>query len=128
MSKKILQVIESAYRATIEEQDDTVVWFTQAIKGGGAEVAVLLRGHAVNYGVKGQDASGIAFGDKKQTQPPDIPGDLMKLIAKGVEVYVVEDDVARHGLVATELISDLKPIKQSAIPALLARYDLIWHW
>jgi hypothetical protein len=128
MSKKILQVIESAYRATIEEQDDTVVWFTQAIRGGGAEVAVLLRGHAVNYAVRGQDASGLAFGDKKQTQPPDVAGDLTRLVAKGVEVHVVEEDVAAHGLALNDLIGGLQPIKQDTIPALFGRYDLIWHW
>src|SRR5262245_44804611 len=113
MSKKILQIVESAYRATIEEQDDTVVWFTHAVKGGGADVAVLLRGHAVNYCVKGQDASGIAFGERKQTQPPDLAGDLARLIAKGVEVHVVEEDLAAHGLGTPELIDGLKPIKQS---------------
>jgi intracellular sulfur oxidation DsrE/DsrF family protein len=128
MSKKILQVIESGYRATVEEQDDTVVWFTHAMKGGGADVAVVLRGHAVNYGVKGQDASGITFGDKKQTQPPDLAGDLARLLSKGVEVYVVEEDVTSHGLVTSELIGGLRPIARSGLPALLGRYDLIWHW
>jgi len=128
MSKKILQIVESGYRATIEEQDDTVVWFTHAIKGGGAAIAVLLRGHAVNYGVNGQDASGLAFGDKKQTQPPDLAGDLARLIAKGVEVHVVEEDLVAHGLVATELIPGLKRIARSGIPELLGRYHLIWHW
>ncbi len=98
MSKRILQVAEGAYRATIEEQDDTVVWFTQAIKGGGADVTVLLRGHAVNYAVKGQDASGLAFGDRKQTQPPDLSGDLVRMIAKGVNVYAVSDDLVARGL------------------------------
>ena len=125
---KVLNVISSAYRATLEEQDDTVVWFTHAIKGGGADVAVLLRGHAVNYAVKGQDASGIAFGERKQTQPPDLAGDLARLIAKGVEVHVVEEDLAAHGLVTAELIDGLKPLKQSGIPELLGRHDLIWHW
>jgi intracellular sulfur oxidation DsrE/DsrF family protein len=128
VSKKILQIVESAYRATVEEQDDTVVWFTHAIKGGGADVAVLLRGPAVNYGGKGQDASGLAFGDKKQTQPPDIAGDVARLIAKGVDVYVVDDDLAARGIARTDLIDGMTSIRQSEMPALLARYDLIWHW
>ena len=128
MSKRILQVVESAYRATIEEQDDTVVWFTHAIKGGGADVAVLLRGPAVNYGVKGQDASGLAFGERKQTQPPDLSGDVARLIAKGVSVYVVHNDLLARGLTADDLVEGLTPVMTSELPALLDRYDLVWHW
>jgi intracellular sulfur oxidation DsrE/DsrF family protein len=128
MSKRILQVVEGAYRATIEEQDDTVVWFTHAIKGGGADVTVLLRGHAVNYAVKGQDASGLAFGDRKQTQPPDLSGDLVRLIAKGVSVYVVHNDLVARGLTPGDLVDGVTPVTKDEIPALLGRYDLVWHW
>jgi intracellular sulfur oxidation DsrE/DsrF family protein len=128
MSKRILQVIDSAYRATIEEQDDTVVWFTHAIKGGGAHVDVLLRGHAVNYAVKGQDAAGLAFGDRKQTQPPDLAGDIVRLIAKGVEVYVTGEDLARRGLGPSDLVDGLEPVSAASLPALYGRYDLVWQW
>jgi len=128
MSKKILQIGESAYRATIEEQDDTVIWFIHAIKAGGAEVAVLLRGPAVNYAVRGQDASGIAVGDKKQTQPPDVVGDLAKLVARGVEVHIVDGDLTARGLAQPDLIDGMKVVKQSALPTLLEAYDLVWHW
>ena len=70
--KRTLQIVTSAYRCNAEEQDDPVLWITQAMKGAGADLHVLLEGSAVNYGAKGQDASGLSFGSKAQTQPPKI--------------------------------------------------------
>ena len=95
---KVLSIIESAYRATIEEQDDTVVWLMHALKGAGAAIDVLLRGDAVNYAVRGQDASGLAFGGWRQTEPPRIEQQLGSLTAKGVTVYALADDLAERGL------------------------------
>jgi hypothetical protein len=128
MPRKILQVIESAYRATIEEQDDTVIWITHAMKGAGADLGVLLRGNAVNYTVKGQDASGLSFGGRAQTQPPHPDEDVAKLIGKGVEVFFVEEDAAERGLERNELIAGLKPVSRGGLPKLFDGYDQIWHW
>lgn len=128
MAKKVLQVIESAYRATIEEQDDTVVWLTHSMKGAGGEFDVLLRGNAVNYAVRGQDASGLAFGDWKQTHSPRLAEDVALLIGKGIQVHVVQEDAARLGLEVTDFIDGVKPIPQSSIPSLFSKYDQIWHW
>jgi hypothetical protein len=128
MAKKILQVIETAYRGTLEEQDDTVVWITHAMKGAGGDLHVLLRGNAVNYAVTGQDASGLAFGERKQTQPPKIDQDLAKLVGKGVDVFVIEEDIAERGIERTELIPGVKPMSRAGIPKLFAGYEQIWHW
>ena len=128
MPRKTLQVIETAYRATIEEQDDTCLWICHAMKGGGADLAVLLRGNAVNYGVKGQDASGLRFGDKPQTQPPRLADDVASLIGKGVDVWFVEDDAAERGLERGDLIDGLRPVKRAGLARLFGEYDQIWHW
>ena len=125
---KALNIIETAYRATLEEQDDTVVWITHAMKGAGADLAVLLRGNAVNYGVKDQDASGLTFGAEKQTQPPRLADDVAKLIDKGVNVYIVGEDVAERGLEKSELIKGLEMVSRADIAKLVDNYDQVWHW
>lgn len=125
---KTLQIIESAYRATLEEQDDPIVWIVHAMKGAGADLAVLLRGNAVNYGVKGQDASGLAFGDRKQTNPPRLADDVEKLTSKGIDVYIVQDDLASRGIERTDIIAGLKPVSRAALPKLLGQFDRVWHW
>src|SRR5688572_25787856 len=119
MALKVLNIVDNAYRCTIEEQDDPVLWITGAMKGAGANLAVLLRGNAVNYAVKAQNAGGLSFGDKKQTQPPDLAKDVVALIGKGVDVYLVEDDVAERGLERNELVEGLKSIPRSGAPGLL---------
>lgn len=125
---KAINIIETAYRATIEEQDDTIVWVTHAMKGAGADLDVLLRGNAVNYGIKGQDASGLSFGDAKQTEPPRLDDDVAKLLPKGVKVYVVEEDLAERGIESSDLIDGLTSVSRSGLAALLDGYDHVWHW
>ena len=128
MALKILNIVETAYRATLEEQDDTILWISAAMKGAGADIDVLLRGNAVNYGVKGQDASGLRFGDKAQTHPPRLDEDVRRLIDKGAKVYVVADDVAERGLERTDLVEGLQSVSRAGIARLCADYDQVWHW
>lgn len=128
MAKNVLQIIDQAYRCTIEEQDDPVVWITHAMKGAGGDLGLLLRGSAVNYAVRGQDAAGLRFGDRKQTQPPRIAADVAKLIEKGIPVHIVEDDAAERGIETSDLIDGIKPVARRGVAKLLGDYDEVWHW
>jgi sulfur relay (sulfurtransferase) DsrF/TusC family protein len=125
---KALNIIESAYRATIEEQDDTIVWLTHAMKGAGADLAVLLRGNAVNYAALGQDAAGLSFGGWRQMQPPRLSDDISSLVAKGVAVYVLDEDLVERGLRPGDILNGVQRIGRDGLPQLLGGYDQIWHW
>ncbi|HXH84843.1 MAG TPA: DsrE family protein [Candidatus Tectomicrobia bacterium] len=128
MSKRILQIVENAYRATVEEQDDTVVWFTHAMRAGGAELTVVLRGNAVNYAVRGQDASGLQFGTRKQTRPPDLARDVARLVARGVPLHAVAADVVDRGIDAGAMVDGVRLIDRDEIARLIAEHDLVFHW
>jgi len=125
---KILNIVETAYRATLEEQDDTTLWLTGALKGAGADISILLRSNAVNYATKGQDASGLKIGDSPLAHPPAPDKDLTKLIGKGIPVFLVEEDAKERGLSDNELISGVEKIKRESIAELIDRYDQVWHW
>ncbi len=125
---KVLQVINTAYRATIEEQDDTVVWLTHAMTGAGGDFDLLLTGEAVNYTVARQDASGLAFGDWQQTEPPRLARDIGSLPAKGVRVFVLDEDAEELGLPVTEQMADTERVSREELADLYGRYEQIWHW
>jgi intracellular sulfur oxidation DsrE/DsrF family protein len=125
---KVLNIIEAAFRGTLEEQDDTIIWITHAMKGANADIDVLLRGNAVNYAVKTQDARGLSFGGMVQTQPPQIANDLGNLKGKGVKIYVVEDALRARGIESNELIDGLDFIPLNKIAKLFDEYDQVWHW
>ena len=125
---KILSIVETAYRATIEEQDDTILWFNHILKIAGAEITLVLRANAVNYAVRGQDASGLRFGALSQSHPPKIDNDVTALIEKGVPVYVVNEDATERGVSEAELVCGVQRISRRMLPKFLDQFDHVWHW
>jgi intracellular sulfur oxidation DsrE/DsrF family protein len=125
---KVLSIVETAYRATAEEQDDTILWLNTMFKGADLDVSILLRGNAVNYLVNGQDASGLSFGGLELTHPPKIDEDIATLLDKGVPVHYVAEDLADRGIPTDKLVDGVKPVHRGELPALLGQYDQVWHW
>ncbi|HEX2736282.1 MAG TPA: DsrE family protein [Polyangiaceae bacterium] len=129
MAKKTLNIVESGYRAVIEEQDDTILWLVAAMQAAGAEHTVVLRGNAVNYAVKGQGAPSLSVGEWKQSQAPKMDRDVGDLIEKrNIPVYVLEEDLAERGIEKAELIGGLKFLPRSALPGLCAEHAIVSLW
>ena len=125
---RVLQIIEPAYRATLEEQDDTVLWFTRAIRAAGAPADVLLCGTAVNYTVRGQDAEGFQVGGWTQQHPPAIEHDLTKLIESGARVAVLAEDLAERGIATEAMLPGVEVLSRRSLGGLCAQYQRIWKW
>ena len=128
MGKRQLHVVESAYRATLEEQDDTVVWLCHALRGAGAELDLLLQGNAVAYGLSTQGVEPLRFGSRRQQHAPDLAGDLAKLLAKRSTCFYVEEDAVERGIDAGELLEGLVPISRAKLATLFAGYDQVHRW
>lgn len=125
---KTLQVIETAYRATLEEQDDTIVWLTHGMTAAGGRFDVLLTGNSVCYAVREQRPPPLAIGEWVQTHAPDLSADLVALAGKGTRLYAVEEDLEERGILATRLIQPVAAIARSELPRLFEEYPRVWHW
>jgi hypothetical protein len=121
-------MIEPAYRATLEEQDDTVLWFTRAIRAAGAPADVLLCGTAVNYTVRGQDAEGFRVGGWTQRHPPAIEHELTKLIESGARVAVLAEDLAERGIPGEAMLPGIEVLSRRSLGGLCAQYARVWKW
>jgi sulfur transfer complex TusBCD TusB component (DsrH family) len=124
---RILNIVETAYRATLEEQDDTVLWLSRSLKHAGADLSVLLRGNAVNYAVR-QDCPELAIGRALIHHPARPNEDLARLQARGAKVYVVQEDLEERGITAARCVSDAFPVPRGEIADLMESHDQVWHW
>jgi sulfur relay (sulfurtransferase) DsrF/TusC family protein len=126
---KILNIVERAYHATLEEQDDVALWFALAMKvQGSLDQSVLLRGNAVNYLLNNQDAGGLRIGDIALDPPPRIAEDIRLLQDQGIPFFAVEEDLAARAVPRDRLVRGVEVVKKASLPGLLGGHDRVFYW
>ncbi|MFM9272188.1 hypothetical protein ACJ7V3_18320 [Halomonas elongata] len=125
---KALQVIDQAFRTTVEEQDDTILWLIQSMRGAGGDLAVLLSGHGVQYAVQRRRQPPLRLADWQQTEPADITRDVTNLIDSGVPVYAIREDLMERGLSHQTPLSGIQVISREERVSLYEQADQVWQW
>lgn len=125
---KVLSIVETAYRGTLEEQDDTILWLNQTFQNAGVDVSILIRGNAVNYLVKEQTPFKLQFGTWTQNQPPELDRDLEMMMAKNIPVYAIAEDIQARALPQDRLIDGVSLIESSQVAQLFEQFEYVWHW
>lgn len=125
---RYLSIVEHPYRATVEEQGDTALWFTHALHNAGAGVGVLLRGDAVVYGTKNQAPPTLRLGTRGAVTAPNIEADLRSLMMNHVTVYLVQDDAFARGIYREDFVPGLQHLPRGWLCKLYDSYERILHW
>jgi len=127
MSKKILSVLSHTEYGNLEDSD--IGLFASAFAPvAGSPMTILLTEDAVNYGVRGQEGTGI-----KIAGAPVQPGFLIETDVKSVQeakipVYALQEDLAERGIEQSELVSGIKLMSRRELGKFIDQFDTVWNW
>jgi sulfur relay (sulfurtransferase) DsrF/TusC family protein len=127
MPKKILSVLSHTEYGNLEDSD--IGLFASAFAPvAGARMTILLAEDAVNYGVRGQEGTGI-----KIAGAPVQPGFLIETDVQSVQeakipVYALREDLEERGLAQHDLVPGLTLLSRREYGKFVDQFDVVWNW
>lgn len=127
MAKKILSVLSHTEYGNLEDSD--IGLFASAFAPvAGSQMTILLSEDAVNYGVRGQEGTGITIAGA-----PVQPGFLIETDVKSVQeakipVYAFREDLTERGIAEHELVAGVKLLHRREYGRFIDQFDTVWNW
>ena len=125
---KVLSVIDSAYRASLEEQDDAGLWFSSAVAKAGADITLLLTGNAVNYVTTGHHGEPLQLGGGTIAFPMDPNVDIKRAADGGCACFFIREDAEERGIDTAKVMAGVEAISRDKLADFVDSFDDIWHW
>ena len=125
---KILSIVSTAFRATLEENDDAALWLSLAVAKEGAELSLLFRGNAVIYTMQRRNPTVVEVPELalKTTWLPQTQ--IQTALGLGVACYSVREDMLARGIDPNSVSAGIVCIDEADVADLLQEHDSLWHW
>lgn len=127
MSKKILSVLSHTEYGNLEDSD--IGLFASAFAPvAGSQMTILLTEDAVNYGVRGQQGTGIKIAGAPVQPGFLIETDVQSVQQANIPVYAFREDVEERGIEQGELVPGIKLMSRKELGKFITQFDTVWNW
>jgi sulfur transfer complex TusBCD TusB component (DsrH family) len=127
MAKKILSVLSHTEYGNLEDSD--IGLFASAFAPvAGASLTLLLAEDAVNYGVRGQEGTGLKIAGAPVQPGFLIETDVRSVQEAGIPVYALREDVEERGIAPEDLIPGVRLLRRADYGAFVEQFDVVWNW
>jgi len=127
MSKKILSVLSHTEYGNLEDSD--IGLFASAFAPvAGAQMTVLLSDDAVNYGVRGQEGTGITIAGAPVQPGFLIETDVQSVQQANIPVYAFREDLDERGIGAGDVIPGITLLSRREYGKFVDQFDTVWNW
>ncbi len=127
MSKNILSVLRHTEYGNLEDSD--IGLFASAFAPvAGSRMTILLSEDAVNYGVRGQEGTGIRIAGAPVQPGFLIETDIRSVQEARIPVYALREDLEERGITTDELVPGVTLLSRAELGRFIDQFDVVWNW